>query len=77
VEWPPRSPHLKQMDLFLWDVVRDNFYFLPMPTTLHELRTRVTESCADTDRQILHEVWLEVEYRFDVARAVRGTHIKL
>jgi hypothetical protein len=30
------------------------------PTTLHELKTRITETCANTDQEILHNVWQEV-----------------
>jgi hypothetical protein len=36
-----------------------------------------SEVCASTDQKILHNVWQEVECRFDVARAARGTHIEL
>jgi hypothetical protein len=48
-----------------------------VPRTLHELKTRIREACANTDQEILHNVWQEVEYRFDVARATRGAHIEL
>jgi len=49
----------------------------PLPTTLHELKTRIREACANTDQEILHNVWQEVEYRFDVARATHGAHTEL
>jgi hypothetical protein len=48
-----------------------------IPTTLHELKTRIREACANTDREILHNLWQEVEHRFDVTRATRGAHIEL
>jgi hypothetical protein len=70
-------PDLTPMDFFLWGFVKDNVYVPPLPTTLHELKTRIREACADTDQEILHNLWQEVEYRFDVARATRGAHIKL
>jgi hypothetical protein len=49
----------------------------PLPTTLHELKTRIRGACANIDQEILHNVWQEVEYRFVVTRATRGTHIEL
>jgi hypothetical protein len=39
----------------------------PLSTTLHELKTRIREACADTDQEILYNVWQEVGYRCDVA----------
>jgi hypothetical protein len=33
----------------------------PLSTTLHELKTRIREACADTDQEILHNVWQDVE----------------
>jgi hypothetical protein len=59
---------------FLWDFVKDSVYATPLPTALHELKTRIREACANTDQEILHSVWQAVEYRFDVARATRGAH---
>jgi hypothetical protein len=64
------------MDLFL-SFVKDNVYVPPLPTTLHQFKTRITEACANTDQEILHNVWQEVEYRFDAARASSGAHIEL
>jgi hypothetical protein len=55
------------MDYFLWSFVKDNIYIPPLPTTLHELKT--SDACAKIDQEILHNVWQEVEYRFDVALA--------
>jgi hypothetical protein len=65
------------MDFFLWSFVKDNVYVLHVLTTLHKQKTRIREACANTDQEILHNVWQEVEYRFYVAQATRGTHIEL
>jgi hypothetical protein len=65
------------MDSLLWGFVKDNVNVPPLLTTLHELNTRIREACANTDQGILHNVWQEVEYRFDVAQATRGNHIEL
>jgi hypothetical protein len=39
--------------------------------------TLIREACANTDQEVLHSVLQEVEFRFDVARAIRGAHIEL
>jgi hypothetical protein len=44
------------MDLFCGDFVKDNVYVPPLPTTLHELKTRIREACVNTDQEILHNV---------------------
>jgi hypothetical protein len=40
MEWPPRSPDLTLIDFFLWGLMKDNVYVHPLPTTLHQLKTR-------------------------------------
>jgi hypothetical protein len=65
------------MDFLLWGFVKHNVYVPQLPTTLHELKTRIREACANNDQEILHTVWQEVEYRFDVARATCDAHIEL
>jgi hypothetical protein len=57
--------------------MKDNVYVPQLLTTLHELKTRIREACANISQEILHNVWQEVEYRFDVARYIRGAHIEL
>jgi hypothetical protein len=65
------------MDFFMWGFVKDNVYVPPLPTTLHVLQIWIRDACANTDQEILHNVWQEVGYRFDVARATRGAHVEL
>jgi hypothetical protein len=57
--------------------VKDSVYVPSLPTTLHELKTRIREARANTDQEILHDVWQEAEYRFDVVRATCGAHTEL
>jgi hypothetical protein len=47
----------------------------PTADNTHELKT--SDACAKIDQEILHNVWQEVEYRFDVARATCRAHIEL
>jgi hypothetical protein len=55
------------MDFFLWGFVKDNVYIPPLLTLLHELKTRIRDACANIGQEILHNMWQDVEYRFDVA----------
>jgi hypothetical protein len=43
-------PDLTTMDFFLWTFLKDNVYFPPLPTTLHELKTRIRQASANTDQ---------------------------
>jgi hypothetical protein len=52
----PSSPDMTPMDFFLWGFVNDSVYVPPLPTTLHELKTRIRESYAKTDQEILYNV---------------------
>jgi hypothetical protein len=65
------------MDFFLWGFAKNIVYILPLPATLHELKTRIREDCANIDQEILHNVWQEVEYRFDDVPGTLSAHIEL
>jgi hypothetical protein len=64
-------------DGILWGFVKDNVHDPLLTRSLHELKTRIREACANTDQKILHNAWQDVEYRFDIARTTRGAHIEL
>jgi hypothetical protein len=57
MEWRLKSPDLRLMDFLLWGFVKDNVCVSLLLTTLHELKTRIREVCANTDQEILHNVW--------------------
>jgi hypothetical protein len=65
------------MDFFLSGFVKNNVYVPLLPTTLHKLKTETREVCANTDQEILHSVWQEVENQFDAARATCGAQTEL
>jgi hypothetical protein len=74
--WPPRSPDLTPCDFFLWGFVKDIVYVPPLPTTLQELKERITAAVMNIDRQMLLKVWAELDYRLDVCRVTKGAHIE-
>jgi hypothetical protein len=45
--------------------------------SLPDLRQRITAAIAAMPVDVLFRVWSEVEFRFDVCRAVSGAHTEL
>ena len=52
--WPPRSPDLTPCDFFLWGFVKDSVYVPPLPTSLKELRDRITHTLQTITADMLH-----------------------
>jgi hypothetical protein len=73
--WPPRSPDLILYDFFLWRYVKDVVYVPPLPNDLQKLRQRIIAAVATINRDMLERVWTEMDYRIDVCRVIRGSHI--
>jgi len=49
--------------------------FLPLlPQDLPKLRTRIIAAIPEIDRDVLHRVWTEMDYRFDVCRVTKDGH---
>ncbi|GBN67698.1 hypothetical protein AVEN_30854-1 [Araneus ventricosus] len=74
--WAPRSPDLAPCDFFLWGNVEAKVYVPPMPTTLQALQERINSAVTDIDGNILLNVWSELDYRWDVCRVTKGSHIQ-
>ena len=74
--WPPRSPDLTPLD-FSWGFVKNVVYQEDRPTTLEELRGRITNVAVLVTSQMLQSTWREVEYRLDMCRATQFAQIEL
>jgi hypothetical protein len=74
--WPPRSPDLTPCDFFLWGFVKDSVYVPPLPTSIHEIRYRITHALQAITADMLHRVWDEFDYRVDVCRVTQGAYIE-
>lgn len=74
--WPPRSPDLTVCDFFLWGFIKDSVYVPPLPTTMNELRHRITAAVEAVTQDMLAAVWDQFEYRLDICRASQGGHIE-
>jgi hypothetical protein len=74
--WPPRSPDLTPCDFFLWGYIKDVVYVPPLPNDIQELRQRIIAAVATINRDMLERVWTEMDYRIDVCRVTRDSHIE-
>ena len=76
LHWPPRSPNLTPCDFFLWGYVKGLVYILPLPTSVDDLKTQMTEALITIDLDMLVRVWQKIVYRFDVCHLNKSSHIE-
>jgi len=76
LKWPPRSPDLTPCDFFLWGYVKGLVYVPPLPTSLEELKQRITAALETVTQDMLQRVWQELDYRLNVCRVTGGAHIE-
>ena len=48
----------------------------PLPCDLTDLKARIIAAVKNIDALVLRFVWQELEYRIDVCRVTRGSHIE-
>ena len=48
----------------------------PLPVSLNELKQRITTAVASFDEDMLRSVWTELDYRIDICRVTKGSHIE-
>jgi hypothetical protein len=68
IAWPPRSPDLSPLDFSIWGYLKDKVFVLPLPASLEELRARMTETVATINADMIHRIWDEISYRWDICR---------
>ena len=56
--------------------VEDRVFFPPLPVGLNELKQRITTAVASVDQDMLRSVWKELDYRIDICRVTKGSHIE-
>ena len=76
LHWPPRSPDPTPSDFFLWGYVNGLLYIPPLPTSVDDLKTLVTEALITIDPDMLVQVWQEMEYHFNVCHVTKRLHIQ-
>jgi hypothetical protein len=77
IAWPPRSPDLTPLDFFLWGFVTNRVFVPHLPENVAELQTRITAAAvAEVTPEMLHSVWQDIGYRWDICRITNGSHIE-
>ena len=61
---------------FLWCYVKDQIYVPPLPASIPKLKVRVRTAIETITADMLYTVWNELDYRVDVCRITKGTHIE-
>jgi hypothetical protein len=64
------------MSFSFWGFVKDHVRVQLMPVDLQELRDRIVNAIALVDVTFLKKLLDELEYRLDVCRITRGSHIE-
>jgi hypothetical protein len=64
------------LDFFLWGFVKDRVFVPHLPANATELRTRITAAVAEMTPEMLHSVWQDIDYRWDICHITNGSHIQ-
>ena len=56
--------------------VEDRVFVPPLPVSLNEQKQRITTAVAKVDEDMLRSVWTELDYRIDICRVTKGSHIE-
>jgi hypothetical protein len=70
------SPDLSPCDFFLWGYIKDRVFIPPLLVSLNKLKQRITIGVASVDEDMLRSVWTELDYRIDICRVTKGSHIE-
>jgi len=74
--WPPRSPDITPLHLFLWRYVKDNVFSTPVPD-ITNWKARITDAFATITEDMLENTWREIDYQIDVLHATKGAHVEV
>ena len=61
---------------FLWEFVKDEINKTPV-RNLADLQEIIHDAVNSVTPQMLHNTWVEIEYRLDISRATNGSHVEV
>ncbi|GFU29128.1 DUF4817 domain-containing protein [Trichonephila clavipes] len=76
IAWPPRSPELIPLEFFFWGYVKYTVYGTQV-NSLEELKQNIQTAVATVDVSMLKRSRMELEYRLDIVRATKGSHVEI
>ena len=56
--------------------IKDRVFVPPLPVSLNEMKQRITTGVASVDEDMLRSIWTELDYRIDICRVTKGSHIE-
>jgi len=69
--WPPRSPDLTPLDIFLWSYTMNLIHHV-RNNDLQQSKGGTKDAVATVTHNILQNTWTEIEYRLDIYCIIRG-----
>jgi hypothetical protein len=76
--WPPRFPDLTPLDFFLWGFVKiECSYHCYLQMSLNSELELLQAAVSEVTPEMLHSLWKDVDFRWDVCRIANGSHIEL
>ncbi|ERL96121.1 hypothetical protein D910_01103, partial [Dendroctonus ponderosae] len=73
--WPPRSPDLTPLDFCLWGYIKGIVYHT-LPTTSHDMKTRIRDAFKTVTPQMLSRVSSDFEKRIYKCLEIYGQHFE-
>ncbi|GFR07847.1 uncharacterized protein TNCT_318451 [Trichonephila clavata] len=70
LKWPPRSQDMTSCDFFLWSSIKD------ITSRSGGAARGIRNELAAVTRDMLVRVWTQMDYRLDICRVMKSTHIK-
>jgi hypothetical protein len=74
IAWQPCSPHLTPLDFFLWKFLKDRVLVEPLLAYVVEFRTLSIAAVVEVKPEMIHSMWQEIYYRWDVCHITSGSH---
>ena len=74
-DWPARSPDMNPLDFCVWVVLKEKV-FKPGPSTVEELKDRITLEVANLDKSMLKRACQDVRVRCERIIIAGGGFIK-
>jgi len=60
----------------VWLYVKDKVIVPLLPASLEELRALTTEAVMTLDVDMIHRIWEEIFYKWDICHVTRKNHIE-
>ena len=60
----------------MWGYFKDQVFVPPLPASLEEMRAPITEAVATLDADMIHRIWDEISYRWDICRVTLENHVE-